>query len=77
MTVKELIGKLQEMDGGEPVKFVYNFGDFCGTLVAADVDKIAEGETTWSDYFNKDTVLDVDEIDDENVEFVDSAVLLS
>jgi hypothetical protein len=69
MTVKELIEELSYVDQDAEVKFVYNYGDYWRTDVAADIDTVTEGEVVYSSYHRMDKVVDPDDDRYEGEEF--------
>jgi len=65
MKVSKLIEMLQDMDPEAEVKFVYNYGDYWRTDVAANIDRIEEGEVEYSEYHRMDKVVEPDYDEDE------------
>ena len=62
MNVSRLIELLKTCPDDMEVKFVYNYGDYWRTEVAAEVSHLTTGDVTYSEYHRMDKV--VDETDD-------------
>lgn len=62
MTVKELIRALQSVsDPDMEVKFAYDYGDRSHTNVCDDANCVEELDVIYSEYFNRDRIVDADE----------------
>ena len=61
MTVGQLIEQLQQYDQDLEVRFAYNYGDRCQTLVAEPVTTIDQGTVRYSEYHRMDAVTELDE----------------
>ena len=73
MTVSELIDELKEMPEDSVVMFSYNYGDYWGTHVCADVHRVEVCNTVYSDYhqmYKIDLTPDEEDTDDEQIECV-------
>jgi len=56
MKVRELIERLQREDQDAEVRFVYNYGDYWNTDVAAEVKVVQDVEVVHSDYHQMDKI---------------------
>lgn len=66
MKVKQLISELETFDPEDEVYFVYNYGDYWQTYVAATLDYLEDGQVTWSEYHRMFQVVEDEQEPDES-----------
>jgi hypothetical protein len=69
MQVFQLIEQLMELDPNAEVHFSYNYGDHWRTEVAPKVGSVLEGVVKYSEYHRMDTLLDEDDMYEEEGDF--------
>lgn len=70
MTAKELIEILAQFDEDTKVVFAYPSQDYLHTVLAGTIDDVELGQIKWSDYHDKNAVVDSDDFDEEDDENV-------
>ena len=65
MNVGQLINLLEEFPEDMEVQFAYNYGDHWKTTVAEHIGDVVEARVAYSQYHNRDAVLD-DDAEDED-----------
>ena len=75
MTVAELIQDLQQMPKDMEVKFAYNFGDYWGSQVCAEIDGVDIQSVVYSDYHRMDKLPPEDKEIDEDTETTEMVIL--
>lgn len=70
MKVSDLIKELQAMDPDAQVHFRYPSGDYWRTTLAPAVTVVDEGRVAYSQYHNKDALIDEDDGAFENADEV-------
>ncbi len=61
MTVGELINELQNLPDDMEVRFTYDYGDHCHSIIAGKINEIKISNIKYSDYHTQDIVCDEDE----------------
>lgn len=69
MRVAELIAELEQYDGDMEVRYAYDYGDRCHTMVAPEVSTVSIGKTKYSAYVDEQA-LDTDDEDEDNLDCV-------